>query len=142
MGVLQLPLQDCAQEVSKTHKRLYPLSSLRALVSRRCSNKHHHHSAVFFGQTNSLYMILAILHTAKRGGRCPNNNDIALRISLSSAPFGLPLWASLSAFSRFVINTEKIHTPYSPSRLVIHTHIAIVVCVAPKLRSLHFAHPV
>ena len=34
-----------------------------------------------------------------RGGRCPHN-DIAMRISLSSVPLGLLLWASLSAFYR------------------------------------------
>ena len=40
------------------------------------------------------------LHTpVYRGGRCANNS-IALRISLSSVPFGSPLWASLSAFYR------------------------------------------
>ena len=32
----------------------------------------------------------------RRGGRCSNNN-IAMRTSLSSVPFGLPLWTSLFA---------------------------------------------
>jgi hypothetical protein len=36
----------------------------------------------------------------QRGGRSLPYN-IALRLSLSSVPLGLPLWASLSAFFRF-----------------------------------------
>ena len=35
----------------------------------------------------------------QRGGRC-SNTDIALPISLSSVPLGLPLWAPLFAFPR------------------------------------------
>ena len=40
------------------------------------------------------------------GGRCPHN-DLALRLSLSGVPLGLPLWASLSAFSVSVIHTQQ-----------------------------------
>ena len=38
----------------------------------------------------------------------PLHHIIALRLSLSSVPLGLPLWTSLSAFSVLVIHTRSL----------------------------------
>ena len=43
-----------------------------------------------------LRMCVTQASATRRGGRCSNNN-IAMRTSLSSVPFGLPLWTSLFA---------------------------------------------
>ena len=83
-------------------------SCCSAASSRGCAVLHEGGLSPSFSLQNRKKKSLedaVVIHTdASHCERSPHY-DIALRISLSSVPLGLPLWASLSAFSHLVIHT-------------------------------------
>ena len=67
----------------------------------------------------------------------PTLFSIALRLSLSSVPLGLPLWASLSAFFVLVIHTLKTRSPPDSPILLDSATNSVHSYLTPRRRALH-----